>query len=175
MFKGFTEGFKQGYAGKAIAKPIEIKRNAAVKNPVVPPTAPKRKFKKRYIILGAVISSFILVHGVGTLIRSTETPEEAAVRIAEELKAESERIVSRCKSDLESNMKWETKQRLRDPDSFESRSFVWLAGKKKDTYEVIMTYNARNGFGGMNQGMVVASAVMNKDECALKTINFPFS
>ena len=41
MFKGFTEGFKQGYAGKAIAKPIEIKRNAAVKNPVVPPAASK--------------------------------------------------------------------------------------------------------------------------------------
>jgi hypothetical protein len=143
---------------------------SVVKNPVVPPAAPKRKFKKRYVVLGLFVLGMIV--GVVT---PTETPEQAAARIVEEQKAESERVISRCKSTLEFSMKRETKQRLRDPDSFEPRGFVWLDGKKKDTYEVIMTYNARNGFGGMNQGMAVASAIVNNNECALKTINFPFS
>ncbi len=143
---------------------------SVVKNPVVPPAAPKRKFKKRYVVLG--LFALGMVAGAVT---PAETPEEAAARIVEEQKAESERVISRCKSQLESSMRVETRMRLRDPSSFEDRGTIWLPKKTKDGYIAIMTYGARNGFGGMNTGYVEVDAVVSEQECALKTINFPVS
>ncbi len=166
--KSFKEGFKQGYNSNKPSKPS----TKTVKNPVVPPDAPKRKFKKRYAFIALIIALPISSVIVSQL---SETPQERSARIALEQQQEAERIVSRCKSSLEFSMKWETKQRLRDPDSFEAGRILWLDGKKKDTYELVMNYRARNGFGGMNVGMTVASATASKDTCALDTINFPIS
>jgi hypothetical protein len=97
MFKSFTEGFKQGYAGKAIAKPIEIKRNAAVKNPVVPPAAPKRKFKK-------MLASAVLV-GLGITIFHAGTPYITLYN---------------AKSTVESNNKEDIKNMLEDHVEFDN-------------------------------------------------------
>jgi len=163
MFKSFTDGFKQGYYG-------------AGKQPVAdqPKAKSNFKFKKRYIVY-AFFAVPLALGAVKGIVSEPETPAQIAARIAQEQAQELEREISFCKSKLESNIRWETKQRLRDPDSFKAGNVRWLPGKAKDSYEAVMTYHARNGFGGMNPGMTVASAIVSKETCTLKTINFPFS
>ena len=161
MFESFTEGFKQGYYGK---------------NYVPSKPKPKKPFKfgLRHVIYGFV--GVPLAFGVIAGITATpETPEQQAARIAQEQAQELQREVDFCKSKLGSDIRWETKKRLRDPDSFKAGNIQWLPGKAPNSYEAVMTYHARNGFGGMNTGLTVASAVAGKDVCELKTINFPIS
>lgn len=182
MFRSFVEGFRQGYntnnsvpkstpTKPAVAAKPKPKRNAKVEAPKV---ESKRKFKKRYIVLGF----FVSLLAVGALMPEP-TPEEIKEMQAIEQRNEAtiaeiakQRIVSTCQSQLERSMRVETRMQLRDPSSFEDRGTIWLPKKTKDGYVAIMTYGARNGFGGMNTGYVEVDAVISEQECALKTIDF---
>lgn len=157
MFKSFTEGFKQGYYGKNYV-------------PSKPKPRTPFKFGLRHVVYGFIAVPFAI--GIVSGITATpETPEQQAARVAQEQAQELQREVGYCKSKLESDFRWEAKQRMRDPDSFKAVSVMWLPGKAKHSYEAVMTYRARNGFGGMTAGTAVASAVVGKDVCQLKTIN----
>lgn len=161
MFESFTEGFRQGYYGKDY-----VPTKAKPKKPF--------KFAKRHVFFAvlAVPLAFGIVAG---LTAAPETPEQQAARVAQEQAQELQREIGYCKIKLESTMSRLTQQRLRDPDSFRAGTVQWLPGKAKHSYEAVMTYHARNGFGGMNTGLTVASAVAGKDICKLNTINFPIS
>ena len=161
MFKSFTEGFKQGYYGKNYV-------------PSKPKPKTPFKFGLRPVFFAVLAVPFAI--GIVSGITATpETPEQMAARVAQEQAQELQREVDFCKSKLGSDIRWETKKRLRDPDSFKAGNIMWLPGKAKDSYEAVMSYNARNGFGGMSSGMTVASAIVSKETCTLKTINFPIS
>ena len=176
MFRSFVEGFRQGYnTNNSVPKSTPTKPAVAAKpkpkcnaKDEAPKVESKRKFKKRYIVLGF----FALPAVTAGVMQGMETPEQTAARIALEQKQQAERVITSCQSKLERELGYETKLRLRDPDSFEERSTMWLPLKTKDGYIAIMTYGARNGFGGMTVEHVEAEAIINAEECSLKSIRY---
>ena len=57
------------------------------------------------------------------------------------------------------------KQNLRDPDSFEQVSTTITPVDKNEHHYILMTYRARNGFGGMNVEQAIG--VVDHESCKL--------
>lgn len=131
---------------------------STVKNPVVPPAAPKRKFKKRYVVLGLFALGM-----VGLSFIPEPTPEEAK-KYAEIEKQNAETVKQNAcvqrsgyscedeaKDSIRRNLAWGAKSVItnaaRNPDSV---SFSYV-GVNEDATTVCIAYRAQNGFGGMNQ------------------------
>ena len=132
---------------------------STVKNPVVPPAAPKRKFKKRYVVLGLFALGM-----VGLSFIPEPTPEEAKKYAAiekhnagiEKRNAEIETAnkLEAAKDSIRRNLARAAKSVItdaaRNPDSV---SFSY-DGVNEDATTVCVRYRAQNGFGGMNQEYV---------------------
>ena len=130
---------------------------STVKNPVVPPPSPKRKFKKRYILLG--------LFGLGMLanaISPTETEAERNARIANEAEQTALKLEDNKRSTLAFIAKATITEAARNPDSV---SFSYV-GVNKDATTVCVRYRAQNGFGGMNQEYIAFHNGKARDSAA---------
>ncbi len=94
------------------------------------------------------------------------TPDQAAIEAAEKRKAGFHCLSSWDGSHRE--LVRALKLTLRDPDSFEHIETKITPVNDKGEHGLIMSYRARNGFGGMNVGSLLAS-VKNSD-CSFQII-----
>lgn len=102
--------------------------------------------------------------------RAEEAAQEAAARTAQE--QERRRAGFHCLSAWDGAHREFTRTiraAMRDPDSFEHIETRITPVSAEGTHQLVMSYRARNGFGGMNVG--TASAVIRNSDCSFTVLS----
>lgn len=118
------------------------------------------------IVLG--VAAFVLSMCMNG--NSTSDTRDAATTIAE--KAEEKRNGFHCLSAWDgahSEFKNSVKNMMRDPKSFEHVETRVTPVDENGQHTIIMSYRARNGFGGMNAGIAIGS--FSNATCAATVIS----
>ena len=111
-----------------------------------------------------------LVLGVATCVGSSDTSSSSSSESSEST-AEDRRKGFHCLSAWDGSQRdvvAQVKAGLRDPNSFEHAETKITPVNEKGYHAVIMTYRARNGFGGMNAGRAIAS--VRQSDCAAENV-----
>jgi len=101
---------------------------------------------------------------------SNSDPKNTAVSLAE--KAEAKRKGFHCLSSWDgshSQFKASVKKMMRDPKSFEHVETRVTPIDEKGQHGLVMTYRARNGFGGMNSGIAIGN--FSNSTCAATVVS----
>ena len=104
------------------------------------------------------------------IVTRKESEEERAARVARE--TEDRRKGFHCLNSWDGShslLKAHVKKSVREPNSFEHIQTGITPVSKAGTHWLEMEFRARNGFGGMSVGLVVAE--IENDGCAARILN----